>query len=233
MDSYRCAGEYEQHGRNGFVTNFEPSSNIQAIHSVSTDSEIIQRSLGQPRAFAELFDRHAGALGGYAARRLGPDAGQDILSETFLVAFARRASFDSTWESALPWLYGIASRLIRKHRATEAKYFRSSVELSGREEHVSHGDLDATIARLDAELSTRELAPSIAALPAKERETLLLYAWGDLTYEEIAAALGVPVGTVRSRMNRVRTKLNPARATTSERAKTKEGEVDGRFRARA
>lgn len=200
---------------------------------MSTDSEIIQRSLGQPRAFAELFDRHAGALGGYAARRLGPDAGQDILSETFLVAFARRESFDTAWESALPWLYGIASRLIRKHRATEAKHLRSSAEFARREEFVSHGDLDSTIARLDAELSTRELAPRIAALPAKERETLLLHAWGDLTYEEIAEALGVPVGTVRSRLNRVRTKLNPARAVAPVRIMTKEGEADGRFRARA
>ena len=200
---------------------------------MSTDSEIIQRSLGQPRVFAELFDRHAGALGGYAARRLGPDAGQDVLSETFLVAFARRASFDAAWDSALPWLYGIASRLIRRHRATEAKHLRSSAEFAGREEHISQGDLESTIARLDAELSTRQLAPRIAALPAKERETLLLYAWGDLTYEEIASALGVPVGTVRSRMNRVRTKLNPARAITPGRISTKEGEVDGRFRARA
>lgn len=219
--------------RGTLAANFEPPSPFQAIHSVSTDSEIIQRSLGQPRAFAELFDRHAGALGGYAARRLGPDAGQDILSETFLVAFARRESFDTAWESALPWLYGIASRLIRKHRATEAKHLRSSAEFARREEFVSHGDLDSTIARLDAELSTRELAPRIAALPAKERETLLLHAWGDLTYEEIAEALGVPVGTVRSRLNRVRTKLNPARAVAPVRIMTKEGEADGRFRARA
>ncbi|SDL15565.1 sigma-70 family RNA polymerase sigma factor [Microbacterium azadirachtae] len=200
---------------------------------MSTDSEIIQRSLGNPRAFAELFDRHAGMLGGYAARRLGADAGQDILSETFLVAFARRTSFDTAWDSALPWLYGIASRLIRKHRATEAKHLRSSAEFARREELISHGDLDSTISRLDAELSTRELAPRIAALSGKERETLLLYAWGDLTYEEVAEALGVPVGTVRSRMNRIRTKLHPAGAIASVRNTSRKGEVDGRFRARA
>ena len=178
-------------------TNFEPTSCSGAIHSVSTDSEIIQRSLGQPRAFAELFDRHARTVGGYAARRLGPDAGEDILSETFLVAFARRKSFDTSWDSALPWLYGIASRLIRKHRAREAKHFRSSVESAQREEHISQGDLESTIARLDAEISTRELAPRIAALSAKDRETLLLYAWGDLTYEEVAVALA---GSNRVRM---------------------------------
>ncbi len=201
---------------------------------MSTDSEIIQRSLGQPRAFAELFDRHAGVVGGYAARRLGADAGEDILSETFLVAFARRSSFDTSWDSALPWLYGIASRLIKKHRAREARHLRSVAESAARDEHISHGDLDVTIARLDAEISTRELAPTIASLSAKDRETLLLYAWGDLSYEEIAVALGVPVGTVRSRMNRVRTRLDPGRSRSRERVVSeKEGEVDGRFRARA
>jgi RNA polymerase sigma factor (sigma-70 family) len=202
---------------------------------VSTDSEIIQRSLGQPRAFAELFDRHARTVGGYAARRLGADAGEDILSETFLVAFARRKSFDTSWDSALPWLYGIASRLIRKHRAKEAKHYRSSVESAHREEHISHGDLETTIARLDAQISTRELAPRIAALSSKDRDTLLLYAWGDLTYEEVALALGVPVGTVRSRMNRVRTRLDPARTSTRGPIVNadKEGAVDGRVRARA
>ncbi|WP_449408507.1 RNA polymerase sigma factor [Microbacterium maritypicum] len=201
---------------------------------MNTDSEIIQRSLGQPRAFAELFDRHAGVVGRYAARRLGADAGEDILSETFLVAFARRKAFDTTWDTALPWLFGIASRLIRKHRATEAKHLRSSIESAHREEHISHGDLETTIARLDAEISTRELAPRIASLSARDRETLLLYAWGDLTYEEVAAALGVPVGTVRSRINRVRTRLDPHRGTSPIRVvKQKEGEVDGRFRARA
>ena len=216
------------------MTSFEPHARYGAIHSVSTDSEIIQRSLGQPRAFAELFDRHARTVGGYAARRLGPDAGEDILSETFLVAFARRKSFDTAWESALPWLYGIASRLIKKHRSREAKHLRSTAASAAREEHISQGDLDVTVARLDAEISTRELAPMIASLSAKDRETLLLYAWGDLTYEEIAIALGVPVGTVRSRMNRVRTRLNPAHGSreriTNEK---KEGEVDGRFRASA
>lgn len=215
------------------MTNIEPHSNSEAIHSVSTDSEIIQRSLGQPRAFAELFDRHAKVIGGYAARRLGPDAGEDILSETFLVAFARRKSFDTSWDSAVPWLYGIASRLIRKHRAREAKHHRSSMESARREEHVSQGDLESTIARLDAEISTRELAPQIAALSTKDRDTLLLYAWGDLTYEEIAVALGVPVGTVRSRMNRVRTRLDPTRGLNHGTVlNEQEGAVDGHFRAR-
>lgn len=180
---------------------------------MTTDSDIIQRSLGDPRAFAALFDRRASAIGGYASRRLGPHAGEDVLRETFLVAFARRGSFDVDWDSALPWLYGIASRLIRKHRAKEARHLRSTRASAIREEHVSLGDLDSAISRMDAELSTRALAPRIASLSPKDRETLLLYAWGDLTYDEVGAALGVPVGTVRSRINRVRRRLDPGRAT--------------------
>lgn len=201
---------------------------------MSTDSEIIQRSLGQPRAFAELFDRHARTLGSYAARRLGADAGEDILSETFLVAFAKRSSFDTSWDSALPWLYGIASRLIRKHRAREAKHLRSAIESAGRDDHVSAGYVEATNARIDAQLSTKALAPVIASLSAKDRDTLLLYAWGDLTYEEVAAALGVPVGTVRSRLNSIRRRLDPGRPGRRTQSVTeKEGESDGRVGASA
>lgn len=201
---------------------------------MSTDSEIIQRSLGQPPAFAELFDRHARAVGGYATRRLGPDAGEDVLSETFLVAFSRRSTFDTAWDSALPWLYGIASRLVKKHRAREVPHLRSTAASAARDEHVSHGDLEATVARLDAEISARELAPLIASLSPKDRETLLLYAWGDLTYEEIATALGVPVGTVRSRMNRVRTRLNPTHGRSRRRVvNERKGDADGRHRASA
>lgn len=169
-----------------------------------------------------------GCWGGYAARRLGPDAAEDILSETFLVAFSKRTSFDTSWDSALPWLYGIASRLIRKHRAKEAKHLRSCVESAARDERVSHDDLDAAIARLDAQTSTKRLVPLIASVSAKDRDTLLLYAWGDLSYQEVAAALGVPVGTVRSRMNSIRKRLDPDRGRRARRITTeKEGEIDG------
>ncbi|WP_240745085.1 MULTISPECIES: RNA polymerase sigma factor [unclassified Microbacterium] len=84
---------------------------------MSTDSEIIQRSLQQPAAFAELFDRHARSVNAFATYRIGRHAAEDVLSETFLVAFRRRADYDANVESAVPWLLGIASRVIRRHRA--------------------------------------------------------------------------------------------------------------------
>jgi len=171
---------------------------------VTTDSAIIRRSLDEPSAFAELFDRHAHAIGRFAAQRVGAEAGKDVLSETFLVAFRKRASFDHAWESALPWLYGIAARLIRKQRAGEARQWRSIAAAARIAERGDDGALRRAEEQADAAALTGRLAERIAALPPRDRDTLLLYAWHDMTYEQIAAALGVPVGTVRSRLNRVR-----------------------------
>ncbi|MGB4135844.1 MAG: RNA polymerase sigma factor [Microbacterium sp.] len=175
---------------------------------MSTDSEIIAQSIAEPEAFSEIFERHVRPVGGYIRRRIGADAVDDALSETFLVAFRRRASFDGLFESALPWLLGIATRVVKSFRAAEARQWRSFEASAGAT--VDAGLVHAaTDDRLDAEAALRALAPRIAALSAKDRDTLLLYAWADLTYEQIAAALGVPIGTVRSRLNRVRRKLAP------------------------
>ncbi len=197
---------------------------------MSTDSEIIRRSLDSPSAFAELFERHARVIGAFAARRVGSHAAEDVLSETMLVAFKRRRDFDHAWESAKPWLLGIASRVVKKHRAQEAAQWRSFEASVTRGEHVSDGAIDAAGARADAAAAVRALAPRIAALAARDRDTLLLYAWGDLTYEEIAVALDVPVGTVRSRLNRVRRKLAPPGSHTAARLTwmAKE-EIDGAY----
>lgn len=179
---------------------------------MSTDSAIIRRSLDDPSAFAELFDRHAAGVGRFAARRVGGEAAQDVLSETFLVAFRRRGAFDHAWESAVPWLLGIASRLIKKHRADEARQWRSITASVGAAGSWHDGELSRADERTDAAAALGQLARHIDALPTRDRETLLLYAWGDLTYEEIAVALNVPVGTVRSRLNRVRKRLGAAGA---------------------
>lgn len=107
----------------------------------------------------------------------GADAAEDILSETFLVAFRRRADFDATWASAKPWLLGIASRIIKKHHAQEAAQWRSIAASISRGEHTSDGAIEAAGVREDASAALRALAPRIAALAARDRETLLLYAW--------------------------------------------------------
>lgn len=194
----------------------EPNPRAEAIPSVSTDSEIIERSIEDPEAFSGIFERHVRPVGGYIRRRLGGEAVDDVLSETFLVAFRKRSSYDLAAHSALPWLLGIATRLVRSHRAMEARHWRNlqvSAAVSGEPDPES--PYAASERRLDSAASLRQLSPRIAALSPRDRDTLLLYAWADLTYEQTADALGVPVGTVRSRLNRVRRKLAPEGAQTT------------------
>lgn len=176
---------------------------------MSTDSDIIRRAERTPQVFAEVFDRHAGAVESFLRRRLGADAAEDALSETFLVAFRRRGSFDHAWDSARPWLLGIASRIAARHRTTEAKHWRAVESAAGRGDHTTGGGIEEAAGRMDAAAAIRALAPRIAALSAKDRDTLLLYAWSGLTPEEISQALGIPVGTVWSRLHRIRRKLAP------------------------
>lgn len=209
----------------------EPFAPNGAIPDVSTDSEIIRRSIESPAVFAELYERHARVVGAFAARRVGYDAAEDILSETFLVAFRRRRDFDGSWESARPWLLGIASRLIRKHRGTEAAQWRAFAAAARDAGQTTDGAIDAAGSRTDAAADVRALSPRIGALAPRDRETLLLYAWGDLTYEQIAVAQGIPVGTVRSRLNRVRRKLAPASAGAPQMRQREE--ADGRLGSRA
>lgn len=210
---------------------------------MNTDSEIIRSSFGDSGHFADIFERHAANVEAFIASRVGPGAKDDILSETFLVAFRRREKFDLSSESARPWLLGIATRIIRRHRAVEAANWRSYVAVSGSAESAGTVEMDASANRMDAAARVRELGPRIAALSARERETLFLYAWGDLTYEQVAEALRVPVGTVRSRLNRIRQRLlaQPIKAsvaiamtnaTTNARYSRKET-TNGRLEQRA
>lgn len=181
-----------------------------AIPHVTTDAEIIRQSLARPQEFAALFDRHATAVGHYARRLVGPDAGDDVLSETFLVAFRRRADYDLSHESALPWLFGIATRLAHRARADEARRWRVLQASARVAVETAVSDIEAAADRADASSRLKALVPRIRRLSDADRDTLLLAAWGDLTTEQIATALGVPVGTVWSRLNRIRRRLRIA-----------------------
>jgi len=195
---------------------------------VSTDSEIIRRSRDSPAAFAELYDRHAAIIHRYASRRIG-EAADDIMSETFLVAFERRAAFDESATDARPWLYGIATTLLKKHRRQEARAWRGLVAGGAAEQaDAVQRPTDGQDDRLDAELGIRRLAAAIRRMPARDRDALLLYAWGDLDYEGVARALEVPVGTVRSRLNRARRQLRQASGRDASAEEVEHGRESGR-----
>jgi RNA polymerase sigma factor (sigma-70 family) len=177
------------------------------------DAELVSASLIDPEVFAELFDRYSGMLYRYVSRRLGPDPAEDLVGETFLVAFSRRRSYDPAYPDARPWLFGILTKLISRHRRTEAARYRALQRTPADPDVESPADRVA--AGVTARAARPELAGALAALPARDRDVLLLIAWGDLTYDEVAQALDIPVGTVRSRLNRGRRKVRAALGETN------------------
>ncbi|MEU7004522.1 RNA polymerase sigma factor [Nonomuraea sp. NPDC046570] len=169
------------------------------------DSAVITRSRQEPEVFAEIFRRHAPEIKRFVVRRLGLDVAEDVVAETFLAAFRQRGRYDLVRHSALPWLYGIATNLIGRHKRTEARQLnllaRTGVD-PVTEPFTSRSD-----ERLSAQAVRQRLAAALAALPAGHRDVLLLVTWGGLSYTEAAEALGIRVGTVRSRVNRARAKI--------------------------
>ncbi|MEV6104182.1 RNA polymerase sigma factor [Streptomyces sp. NPDC051940] len=174
-----------------------------------SDALVIARSRDEPEVFAVLFDRHADAVHRYAARRLGSEVADDLMAETFTTAFQQRHRYDDGRADARPWLFGIATNLVARHRRAEARRFKALARMPAPAEH-DEAVADRVVARVSAAGAGRELAAALAGLPARHRDVLLLVAWGDLGYEEVAQALGVPVGTVRSRLHRARGKLRDA-----------------------
>lgn len=180
-----------------------------------TDAAIITRSRDDPRAFAAIFDRHYDAIHRFLWGRIG-DAAEDVTAEVFKVAFERREDYDPNYPSAKPWLFGIASRLAKQDLRTRAR----TREL--RERKTKEPDQPAIRGpeqRLHELALSTPVAGALTELPERDRDPLLLYVWGDLTYEEIARSLDLPVGTVRSRIHRARRVL---------RERLAEGTTDGR-----
>ena len=172
--------------------------------SSPSDAEVIGRSLGEPEAFGLIYDRHAPTLLRFLGRRAGARVAEGLVGELFRIAFERRKTFDASRATALPWLYGIGSNLLLKHRRGEARRLRASARMA---EGLEAADGRASARALDARVLFSRVADAIEALPGGEREALLLFAWEDLSYQSVAEALELPIGTVRSRLNRARAHL--------------------------
>jgi RNA polymerase sigma-70 factor (ECF subfamily) len=180
-----------------------------------------------PHAFDVVFDRHFGDIHRFVARRLGRDVADDLAANVFVEAFAGFASFDERRGQIRPWLFGIANNLVRRHRRTEERRLRAFAR-HGTDPVADAGDLD----RVDATSDGPRLARALAALTPRDREVLLLHAWADMPYEEIAQALDVPIGTVRSRLARARRHMQARLGVSSPRRRGDapllfEGELDG------
>jgi RNA polymerase sigma factor (sigma-70 family) len=185
--------------------------------AIASDAELIAASVHDPDAFTELFERHWDGLYRFCLSRAGP-AGEDIAAEAFRVAFDRRRRYDARYSDARPWLFGIATNLLRDHFRA-ARREESKLERSAALDTMPHND--AALDGLERQLLGPHLAAALLDIPAADRDALLLMAWADLDYEQIAQALGIQLGTVRSRIYRARQRLRdylePSATTEPER----------------
>ena len=159
------------------------------------------RRVRSPVAIERLFAEHFDPIYRFAVYRVGRDAAADVAAETFLQALRSADRMDPTRDGRA-WLFGIASNVIRHHRRAEKRRVRAYAAVE-RQSSVA-----GTNGHSDSEILLRAcLVEALAQLDARDREALLLFAWADLTYEEIATALDIPLGTVRSRIHRARRML--------------------------
>ncbi len=152
--------------------------------------------------FERCFEVNFVAIHHFVARRVGGPLADDLAAETFAAAFRRRHSFDPSLGSSRAWLLGIANNLVRQHWRAEQRMLAVYSRLEAEPESIGRE------AGPEAQVAASGLAPrvarALASLSAEQRDVLLLHAWGGLPDEEVAVALGLPAGTVRSRLWRAR-----------------------------
>jgi len=167
-----------------------------------------EATCADPDRFADLYDRYAAQLYRYAYQRVGAATAEDVVADTFLAAFAQRDAFDPARGDARPWLFGILTRKLARHFRAEKTHYQALLRAAG--EPAVDGPAERVAARVSAGAVRRPLVAALGRLSAGDRDVLLLVAWCDFSYEEVAAALDIPVGTVRSRLNRARRKVRAA-----------------------
>ncbi|MFC1410303.1 RNA polymerase sigma factor [Streptacidiphilus sp. N1-12] len=162
---------------------------------------------GDPDAFGELFDAYHHAVYNHAFRLTGDwSAAEDVMALTFLEAWRLRARVDPDGGSLRPWLLGVATNTARNTNRT-ARRHRAVLGRMPRGETTVPDFAEDSAGRVDDAVRLAAIQRSLRGLRRQEREVLALCVWSGLGYAEAAEALGLPVGTVRSRLSRARAKL--------------------------
>ncbi|HJQ43939.1 MAG TPA: RNA polymerase sigma factor [Jatrophihabitantaceae bacterium] len=163
-------------------------------------------------ALSDAFVEHGPRLLRYLSRQLAPADAEDLLADTFCTAWTRRAQYRPDSGPIVAWLFGIAANLVRQHKRS---FLRGTAAVARLPRSSFDNDdwTDSAIDRLDAVAARDALIDGLASLNDDQREVLLLSCWGQLDNPEIAAALDIPLGTVRTRLYRARRRLLELRET--------------------
>ena len=177
------------------------------IEPQESDASVIARSVAEPEAFAVIFERHFDEIHRYLRRRF-PEQAEELASDVFAIAFDARRRYRPCGDSARPWLYGIASNRLSKRRRQETRSLRAHARAAGLD-GLEELDVGEAAQRVDAGRQSAALAAALATLATADRDALRMYALSDLSDEEIALAIDIPIGTVRSRLARARRSCAP------------------------
>lgn len=156
--------------------------------------------------FERLYDAHAAELMRFCLRRTGdPASAEDFVAIIFLEAWRKRDVLVP--ETVRAWLYGIALNVMRNHRRSAMRHRRALSELAAlRPPHDSRDPSKRTV---------HGLLDDLAKLPRDEVDVVTLCLWSGLSQQEAAVALGVPTGTVKSRLSRARKHLAELRRSSN------------------
>jgi RNA polymerase sigma-70 factor (ECF subfamily) len=178
------------------------------------DGDLLAMAGSEPQAFGELFKRHSRSIYAYCARRTGNlDLAEDLTSVVFMEAFRRRRKLQLSNTSALPWLIGVANNVVRNADRSLRRY-RSALDRIPVPANGMSSEEDA-MERLGAQAALASALEAISALTPGEQDVVLMVLWSEFTYADAATALGIPVGTVRSRLVSARIKFKHSAPVTS------------------
>ncbi len=167
-----------------------------------SDAQVIEASLTDLGEFREVFRRHHDAVFGFVARRVGRRYAPDLTADVFMRAFKLRRRYDLTRPMCRPWLLGIAANVIGDHLRRTRIEPRQYLAPERPDDPFPDADDRVTAAAV-----SNQLDRALARLRSTDRDVLLLYSLAELTYGEVAQALGIPIGTVRSSLARARRRM--------------------------
>lgn len=193
------------------------------------DVDALARSLDRPEAFEVIFGRYHRMIWAYVARLGGREGAEELAGDVFVAAFARRGTYDPQLGSVRSWLYGIASNLVRTQLRREGRAARA-FERAGAQRIDDHDPVEDAFADLARREQLRAVLAALVRLARDDREIIALYAWERLSYGEIATALDIDIGTVRSRLFRARQRLRDLLAASSEAGDASQAAHQGNLR---
>lgn len=188
----------------------------QYLYVMSDDDPVGRGSVVDPSEVIERwFDLHAEAVFGYVARRLGPQIARDVSADVFRSAIEGFERFDQGRGSERSWLLGIATNHVRRHWRTEERRLRALERTAGFAGSVRSDPTELIDDRLDADRRLSRLLECVVALPEVDRELLVLVAWEGCSNVEVGEILGIPAGTIGSRLSRIRSQLRRAEGASN------------------